>query len=952
MPVILVVIFCICCLLSLTANAHAFYHSADEEWTKGSSNSSVLPATVDRFGVEMLYPTKAAGQEWYLDMVNPTSDGRFNPQDQLTRNSDGSWKMRSDQVRMQVYTSNGYNSNQITSDSGQSKVAARGFMGSLKDWRDVEITGYVKLNQFSENDNFVWYTRGGRHTDSDQCQGSAYKGNLFYDGETQFSKEQWHVSYAKSPTIAATSPLVGKWIGFKFVVYNIVTNDGKPAVKLENWIDANADGKNWEKVYEGGDSGKWGRSGAECEVKADQIITWGGPIATFRWDFARDVDFRNLSVREITGDNVTQDIHYFTGSSTSSNVPKFGHSNESSSAGQGESTLQSGTLGNKFANSNLVNRSFAINHVPSHDHNNRNNETSGEFYDQQRVSSGTNVFVLWVQGDEDNTDLYLKISRDGGATFGDAVNLSDNPASLSYHPKIVASGENVYIVWEDDQGVSGNSDTFFKKSSDSGKTFTDKIDLSNDQSGSGTPQLAVSDGSVYVAWMGTSPDNTDIFLAQSSNDGNSFNIPENLSNDPDISFNPILSVNGTHVFVEWTDQDDSGHTQIKSKTLPHTTVVSQNNAESYAEMSGDLNSTVSSSALLQGQNSTYVGNESRTEIQTENMSEAVTLNRPTLASDWDPFSLSSNSNSSLVPSFEPLDTTTIHESKLDNHTEIKNVDIVDPTSFSGKLLADKTEGEMNSKINGTRGFLVEENSQPEADTNTNSGAEENTAKIRVEWMAALTAAEEALKIKESQKMDHNTGSNDKTPITSTMGEEKKTIQLFPAKEQKRAESVAPLQPNPTSRAELISAHDILAATSRHNEAENLNHTHLNSAQGANKVQPEQADKDRQQQKETQQQRSKEKAMVAKDKPVGTPPSQDSHSGNKILSQSTDREHPEGVDRKKITNLQIQKMKDQQKTMDQKRISRSEDAKEQMQKKKERDTLQSLVGKKDGSFKKC
>ena len=248
-------------------------------------------------------------------------------------------------------------------------------------------------------------------------QGPAYKGNLFYDGETQFSKEQWHVSYAKSPTIGATSPLVGKWIGFKFVVYNIVTNDGKHAVKLENWIDANADGKNWKKLYEGGDSGKWGRSGAECEVKADQIITWGGPIATFRWDFARDVDFRNLRCKRNYGDNVTQDIHYFTGSSTSSNVPKFGHSNESSSAGQGERTLQSGTLGNKFANSNLVNRSFAINHVPSHDHNNRNNKTSGELYDQQRVSSGTNVFVLWVQGDEDNTDLYLKISRMGSCIW-------------------------------------------------------------------------------------------------------------------------------------------------------------------------------------------------------------------------------------------------------------------------------------------------------------------------------------------------------------------------------------------------------------------------------------------------------------------------------------------------------------------------------------------------------
>ena len=33
--------------------------------------------------------------------------------------------------------------------------------------------------------------------------------------------------------------------------------------------------------------------------KRDQIITWGGPIATFRWDNAKDVDFKFRSVREI-----------------------------------------------------------------------------------------------------------------------------------------------------------------------------------------------------------------------------------------------------------------------------------------------------------------------------------------------------------------------------------------------------------------------------------------------------------------------------------------------------------------------------------------------------------------------------------------------------------------------------------------------------------------------------
>lgn len=47
-------------------------------------------------------------------------------------------------------------------------------------------------------------------------------------------------------------------------------------------------------------------------------------------------------------------------------------------------------------------------------------------------------------------------SQDSGATFGSTINLSNNPASLSYNPQIVASGENVYIVWEDDDGESGN----------------------------------------------------------------------------------------------------------------------------------------------------------------------------------------------------------------------------------------------------------------------------------------------------------------------------------------------------------------------------------------------------------------------------------------------------------------------------------------------------------------
>jgi hypothetical protein len=89
------------------------------------------------------------------------------------------------------------------------------------------------------------------------------------------------------------------------LVYNIQQNNNndnngkKTVVKMENWLDMDNDGKDWVNVDEYLDDGGWGDKGEECGGAPDQIITWGGPVATFRWDNARDVDFKNLSVREI-----------------------------------------------------------------------------------------------------------------------------------------------------------------------------------------------------------------------------------------------------------------------------------------------------------------------------------------------------------------------------------------------------------------------------------------------------------------------------------------------------------------------------------------------------------------------------------------------------------------------------------------------------------------------------
>jgi hypothetical protein len=260
-----------------------------------------LPFSVDMdiFGIKKLYPSKSGGEEWYMNMNNPTGDSRFNPQNTITKNPDGSWKMKATQVRMTVYTSTGYDGNDIPT-LDHSSIATKGYMLAPNDWRNFEMTQYVKVNTSPSDDNFSPNGRGGRHTGDgppEGCEGSSMKGDVFFSGKVRFAKEQWHVSYVFTSLKTPTSSIEDKWIGIKFVVYNFVENN-KVVVKAELWLDTNNNG-NFVKVDETVDRGGWGTQGTDCGGAPDQIISWGGPITTFRWDTATDVDFKNLSVREI-----------------------------------------------------------------------------------------------------------------------------------------------------------------------------------------------------------------------------------------------------------------------------------------------------------------------------------------------------------------------------------------------------------------------------------------------------------------------------------------------------------------------------------------------------------------------------------------------------------------------------------------------------------------------------
>jgi hypothetical protein len=176
-------------------------------------------------------------------------------------------------------------------------------MNDANDWRDVEISGYVRYNAGTDTtDAFTWYARGSRHTGTgaapEACWGTAYKGNLrFSDGAVRFEKEIFHdggAGYVADKYANGGAALKQRLIGFKTVMYNI-----PGGVRMEMYLDR-ANTNTWTKVASRDDTGSWKVPNANrCEGSQTEVINWGGPKAVFRWDAATDVDVTKLSVREI-----------------------------------------------------------------------------------------------------------------------------------------------------------------------------------------------------------------------------------------------------------------------------------------------------------------------------------------------------------------------------------------------------------------------------------------------------------------------------------------------------------------------------------------------------------------------------------------------------------------------------------------------------------------------------
>lgn len=261
------------------------------------------PLVNDQFGIAMIYPTITNGYTWFMNMAGTTPNTdttKFTMGTSgLSKNADGSFKVINTSHNLFVYQRTGYNPTTTANAApNHSIIANRGYMQDVNDWRNVECTIQVRLNNTPTAGSFQWLTRGGRHLEPvPNCEGSSIRAYLFDNGETICSKEQWHSSFASEVRGIGIGSLLGKWIGYKFVV--ITKNvSGTLVTNQQIWVDA-FNNNQWTKIDERTDAGGWGDQGGTCQGAPDQLISWGGPIVAFTWNSFTDIDFKNMSVREI-----------------------------------------------------------------------------------------------------------------------------------------------------------------------------------------------------------------------------------------------------------------------------------------------------------------------------------------------------------------------------------------------------------------------------------------------------------------------------------------------------------------------------------------------------------------------------------------------------------------------------------------------------------------------------
>ena len=161
--------------------------------------------------------------------------------------------------------------------------------------------------------------------------------------------------------------------------------------------------------------------------------------------------------------------------------------------------------------------------------------------------------AFWQDRRDGNFEIYQTRSTDGGITWGTEIRVT-NAADSSVTPSACQTGDTIYLVWLDNR--DGNKEVYFKRSTDSGISWSGETNLTNtsgyNESG---PCVQSAGGLVHVIYTGRTNTSTVTKYIRSTDGGLTWSSPVDLTGQLSYAANLSVDPQGNPHIV-WSQNPD------------------------------------------------------------------------------------------------------------------------------------------------------------------------------------------------------------------------------------------------------------------------------------------------------------------------------------------------------------------------------------------------------------
>lgn len=180
------------------------------------------------------------------------------------------------------------------------------------------------------------------------------------------------------------------------------------------------------------------------------------------------------------------------------------------------------------------------------------------------ADSGTGIHVVWRDSRSYKVNIFYKKSTNSGGTWSGITQLTWTSTISSYPSIAIDTGGRIHMVWQDQK--SGNTEIFYKRSTNGGNSWSATTRLSWSAGNSNRPFIAADPGGgIHVAWPDDTPGNKEIYYKRSANGGVTWSALTRLTWNSGDSISPsIAAYSSIGIVIAWED-DTPGKGEIFSK---------------------------------------------------------------------------------------------------------------------------------------------------------------------------------------------------------------------------------------------------------------------------------------------------------------------------------------------------------------------------------------------------